>query len=585
MVALALVQLGSLGLGTLWDREGNALESVVPTLSTDVYKDSSVDAWLAANPGEVPTVDDFGPSDVLAPEFVITDADGELPGWVAEGVHTMETATKTFTLHVIDGRLPVLSDSAAGALEGTAGRTSTLRNPVLRDFVSAHDASYGVMHNGTTDDTAGLLLAVAAARAAGKRLWVPAGTHKVSAAICNPTDLAALRLTGDGDETTEFVQASGMTEAVIQLTGTIATSVALTAPASRGDYQLTLASTAGMTAGEFLRLLDLTNPIYGDTTRTAVSGAAEFVRIKTVNSGTQVTLRGALEYAYSTSGTARRLSPVTCDLEGFTIRNLAPGTQAATARGIDLTYYAEARIGDVGFESLDAHHINAIRGVGGHIKNLRAVDSQDLETANTPYVVSLSTSQGVLVTGLRARGVRHVYTAGGGTNTGVSSHNRISDAIVEEATATAFDTQPGATHTSFVNCHAVHSFPTDTFLGSAYEISGFQIRGPDCAIVGCTVVGAKDRGAYIVDGADRCRVAASSFMNCNVGIEVDDSHDVYIGGGTMIKTPTVDGIKTNRSASYASAMTRILIGEVLVTGDPTGYAFNQAVSGLGVVYL
>lgn len=454
-----------------------------------------------------------------------------------------------------------------------------------RGYINPKDAPYLAMGNGSTDDTAALLLASDDARNTGKRLMIPNGTFKVSAGIADADNPNVLRISGEGPGNTIFTMAAGMTVPVIGLVGTLDAGLAVTASTVPGEYALTLASTAGMSAGQYLRLLDTTQPIYGLSTRTAVSCASEWVRIKSVDSGTEVTLHQGLQYGYSTSATARLLSTaVTCDVSDFSIRNLTPGTLAGTARGISLTYFAEARIANVGFQDMDAHCINTIRGVGGRIRDISYLDTQDLTTENAPYCISASSSQDLLISGLRSRYGRHVFTCGGDTTYGAASHIHISDAIATEMSATGFDTHPGTTDVTFENCHVHHAFPTEVFEGGTYETSGFQVRGPDHDIIGCSVRGAPNRGVYVVYGADRCRVLSTRLTDCDIGIEIADSDDCLIGGGTLIQNPATDGILTDVGAAYSGEVERLFMGETLITGDPTGYALNNA-ADLEVIYV
>lgn len=539
---------------------GRQLYVFVPNGALDRY---TVGGWTIASETQVQGYSDEALTAAISQPFS-ANAGGQYDVWFADDNYDLYA--------------PADATAKMTRWQPAAGRAN-------RGYINPKDAPYLAMGNGSTDDTSAWLLATEDARNAGKQLIMPNGTFKVSANIAQQSNPNRLRIQGDGDGVSEFTMAAGMVTPVIGLVGVLAAGVAVTVARVAGDYVLTLASTAGMSAGMYLRLLDTTQPIYGLSTRTAVSCASEWVRIKTVDSATQVTLKQGLEYGYSTSATARLLSlPVSCDLSGFSIRNLNPATLAGTARGISLTYFAEARVEHIGFQDMDAHNINLLRGVGGVVHDIRSVDTQDLETANSPYLISASSSQDLLVSHLRQRYGRHCFTSGGDQVYGLASHNHISDAIAMEMSATAFDTHPGTTKTTFENCHAHHSFRSEVFKGVAYETSGFQLRGPDHDVIGCSVTGVANRGVYVVHGADRCRVIAARLDDCDIGVESDGSHDCYVGGGTMIQRPRTVGIKTSVGAAYTGFATRLFVGETLVTGDPTGYAINNA-ADLEVVYV
>lgn len=469
-----------------------------------------------------------------------------------------------------------------GAIEPNTGRTSTIRNPALRDFVSAKD--YGVTGNGTTDDTTNLAAAATAAKASGRKLYLPAGSYKVSNSI-QGTGNGKLLVVGEGPGSTELVMAAGMSTAVINAVGVLGTGVAVTAASDPGDYEVTIADTSGIVAGDYVRLLDSTQPIYGLSTRVAVSYASEWARVKSVDSSTVLTLWKGLQYGYSTSATLRRLStPISFDISGLTVRNPSPGTLANTARGLSATYYAGLRIADCEFHGMDANAINIIRGVDAEVDRVAFYDMQDLATANTPYCIVANSAQDLLIRGLRCRYGRHVFTSGGDTTYGVASHIHISDAIATEMSASAFDTHPGTTDVTFENCHAHAAFPSATFLGTTYETSGFQLRGPDHTLIGCTAKGMPQHGAYVVYGADRAQIVGCRFSDCDIGVALEDSNDCYIGGGTMIENAATDGIRTTVNANYVGHATRAFIGETLITGDPSGYAVNND-TDIEVIYL
>lgn len=453
--------------------------------------------------------------------------------------------------------------------------------------INVKDSPYSAVGNGTADDTTAIKNATDDARNAGRAVYIPAGTYKVSNSITTAGNSNRLVLFGDGPGLTEFTMAAGMTNPVVSAIGALGTAIAVTSASSPGDYILTITSTAGLSAGQYVRLIDSTQPIYGLSTRTAVSYASEWARIKSIVSSTQIKLHQRLDFGYSTSAMVRALTTSDAfDLSLFSIRNLTPGTLAATARGISATYWADLRISDVGFKDMDAHAINIIRGVGAIVESVSFLNTLDIENAaNTPYCIIASSSQDVGVQNARSRYGRHLFDAGGDTTYGVASRLHIADSIAVEHSASGFGTHAGAIRTTFENCHVHAPFPTAADLSITYETSGFQIRGYDTEIIDCTASGQPNRGVYAVYGADRCRVIGGRFTDCDVGVEFEDSDDCFIGGDALIENPDTNGIVFTRNAAYASAMTKVTVGDIRITGNPSSAGINNGVSGLEVDFL
>lgn len=464
-----------------------------------------------------------------------------------------------------------------GAITPTAGRLSTVRNPALRDFVTARD--FDVQGNGTSDDTTGLLAATEAARNSGKALIVPAGKYKVSARIVVLGNTNPLVLRGDGPGLTEFQMAASFVPPVIEGTGVLGAAVAVTAAASPGASGLTVASTTGITEGQYVRLIDPDQPFNGSA-NVVICYASEWVRVLAVTSTTTLTFYNRLEYGYGLNATVRKLTPCgKLDLAQFSIRNMFPGTQAATARGISATYFNGLRIRDVDMRDMDATCVQAGRGVNVLAKDMEFLDTHDIERPPL-YCFQTSSTQNVLASGLRARYGRHVTDAGGDTTYGLASHMHFSGCVATDMTASGFGSHHGVRHVTYNDCHVFGSRD----VADPYETSGFQIRSIDTEIVGCTVDNVTDHGVYVPYNADRCRVVGGRFSRCDIGVEIDGSQDCFIGGDALIEAPRVAGVRFTRGAAYAAAMTRVGLGDLAITGNPLVAAIDNTVTGLEVAY-
>lgn len=440
--------------------------------------------------------------------------------------------------------------------------SSSPRNRALRDFVSVLD--YGTYLSPPSDMTSILISAANDAKAKNRKLWAPAGKYAVSNTINNTSNKNRLWIIGDGPDTTEFQQLANFANGpVINSIGSISADLALTAPVDKGDCLITVADTSLIQPEMYVLLMDTTQVLPMGNPRSAVTCVGEFQRVRTIVSGTQFKTYGALEFSYTVAGTYKRLyatSPITA--EGFSIRNLAPGTQLATTRGITANYSVGSRISDLAFYDMDASQIGFSRGCRADVIRCEFWNAQDDLTLRTPYCITPYND--TFISDCRGFWGRHLVTAGGDMFYGPVSHVVVNDCTATEFTASAFDTHPGTYKWTFNNCKVYGS--NNDFFGGEGETSGFQIRGTDMELNYCRVDGVPNKGVYIVYGADRTRVIGGRFENCGEsGIVVQDSDDCYIGGEALIRNPGVSGIDVYPTqASYSAYVTQLNIGNVII---------------------
>jgi hypothetical protein len=409
-------------------------------------------------------------------------------------------------------------DARLDALEATDAATDTRLDALEGNspgWVNAKAAPYNAVGDGVADDTAALTAALAAARLSGRRLYIPAGTYKVTATLTG-SEKTPLDVVGDGmGRTTLLHQIPGAP--MFGLLGTLGTNKALTNAPASGTSVLQVASTTGWAAGDILVLRDASQPVYGDTARTAEAATGELRRVKTVDSATQVTLRGRLENSYTATNTlVAKLSPVEGRVADLTITNPAPGTLPTTSRGLLAAYGKNVRVERVEFVDFDAAQIYLQTVAGFRVSDCRFQDARDLEQATNPYnIIATNGASHGLVSGCRGWYGRHLFTTGAAATEPPAQHIRVSDCIATEYTQAAFDTHPGSKWITFADCEA---------HGNARE--GFQIRGTDSQVVNPTVSQATF-GVAVIYGADRCRVSGGRLSRCDSGVLIESADDCY----------------------------------------------------------
>jgi hypothetical protein len=118
--------------------------------------------------------------------------------------------------------------------------------------------------------------------------------------------------------------------------------------------------------------------------------------------------------------------------------------------------------------------------------------------ANVHYgIVVASASQNVSITGCRFSHNRHTVTTGGASGNlenGVRRNIIVSYCTSIAADTAHFDTHDPAENVSYVGCLAVGGVP------AMQEVVGFQMRGANSSIVGCSVLQAIGKGIMIFEG-------------------------------------------------------------------------------------
>ena len=164
----------------------------------------------------------------------------------------------------------------------------------------------------------------------------------------------------------------------VDISGSQSGASALTANATVGDTTLTFGSTSGWAAGDFLQL-------YSTVDWYTSVDDGELVRIKSVDSGTQVTLYEKLCASYTTAnaGSVRRLTPVqNVSLEDLRII----GAQSVTQSGVYVSYADNIRVRDV-----------TVYGVYSYGFDVRASNNVRLSRTRAAKVTEAATGYGVYI--------------------------------------------------------------------------------------------------------------------------------------------------------------------------------------------
>lgn len=432
----------------------------------------------------------------------------------------------------------------------------------------------GAVLDGTTDDRAAVNTTIDTVNAAGGGIvFVPEGTLNVASSP-GLVFKENVIVVGAGPGATLIKQSytPGSFLPFIDASGTVSDSdlTTLTANASPGDVTLTVTSTAGITAGQRLQLGSETPFLAAAASSSSdeLRYKGEIVRVKSVDSGTGLTLYGFVRDSYTTANTAS-LRTITfirnVGIRDLQIYNPSPGTHTSDMlrfRAVDgfVVENVEFRGGDNVGLSIDT-------SVNGTVKGCRWYDFTD-DTANSRFGYGINlvrSAEEIAVTGCTFDRLRHAVTTNGINNKrGVPRNVVVADCVATRMTNSAFDTHVQGAGIVFDGCQAVNC-----------DHVGYQIRSADTKLLGCSasycidgvVVGLEAEGVEIRGGTFRKIVRVGGVGG--YGIEVQGSDRTQIVG------VTVDGV--DRNCVFVGDGTNDLLVADCVLLNPGQDAANQNV--------
>lgn len=260
---------------------------------------------------------------------------------------------------------------------------------------------------------------------------------------------------------------------LFSLPGTRDAAIALTADALWGAYELTVASTSGLTAGDVIFIGSTDN--WSSTVQTVKRG--ELVEVHAVVDATTILITKPLDDNYLVAHAAyiRRLAG---DYRHVTIREIeAIGMGGGGEQyGIDAQYSVGLRIADVTFDGFDDRGINVLQSYNTRIENPSIKRCRRTSLAYS--VAIMSGSADTEITGGRFRDARHGVTFGG--SDGVCRDGRVISCVTE-GIAGGFDAHPGGAHITFENCTAIGDRRGELTTADQFSLNGYDIWAINCS--------------------------------------------------------------------------------------------------------
>jgi hypothetical protein len=299
---------------------------------------------------------------------------------------------------------------------GAVARTAQSK---LRDVVTPLD--FGAVGDGSTDDSAAFYAALVASQ--GKNLDGLGKTYKINTQYNASGSGYHLRnMTLDYSSAPNF--AIGTAETLLTFNGVQGTAVTLAANTAVGSATVTVGTngTATFAANQYVYIGS--NEVF-----TSGTTVGQIAKIKTVDSGTQLTLYNPVLYAYKTANTAS-ISPLTVASDILLQDVKFVGAKANQQCALTFNYCENVRVDSCTFDNFDAAGVQIVRCINSSVANS---SFRTIQGTGAGGVYVLNASSNVNVTGnyfeASTRGV--VSTSGTGVNTYININNNVMAGVSE----------------------------------------------------------------------------------------------------------------------------------------------------------
>jgi len=370
-----------------------------------------------------------------------------------------------------------------------------------------YEATFVVSADPSKGDFTDLNTAISALPTSGGKIFVKAGVYAITSTIKITT--SNVHIQGEGMGITVFVGSSAMTgnTPALQAFGTASdgTPRPLVADTARGDVAIRVspADAASFNVGDFVLL----GSNKGVDTESPDKHAGELKQLTAIDAASGVlTTDDQIFDAYRLSDAAQVVRVTV--LQNITLSDLSVTTEAAFSNlRTGFTHFRFVE--NLQIERLEVHHayftgihLQSVRNsaiVGcyiHHISDIQPVNPPN--PANARYGIAVGcASQNVVISGCRFSHTRHAITTGG--SSGPNSNGVQRNIVIANCTSMLsdtghFDTHQPAENVTFIGCVADGGIPTTPDASNAI---GFQMRGRNCSIIGCSVLQAIGRGVMI----------------------------------------------------------------------------------------
>jgi hypothetical protein len=459
---------------------------------------------------------------------------------------------------------------------------TTSQSPIDR-----YESTFVVSPDPSKGDFTNLQDAINALPGSGGKIFVKAGVYTIPSTI--QVTISNVQIQGEGMGITVFTGEASMTGNTPALdihNSGVGSARALVADTIRGDFTLKVspADTASFNVGDYV-LLYSNKTI---DTEVPTKHAGEVKQITAVDSvGGVITVDDQIFDTYAVADSAS-LIRITM-LQNITLSDFSVTTQAASsALTSGFTHFRFVE--NLQIERVEVHdafntgiHVQSV--LNSRISDCYIHHINDVTPPRNEHygIVVGSASQNVSIAGCRFSHTRHAVTTGGtsGTNQNGVPRNVVIANCTSRLTDTAhFDTHQPAENVTFIGCVA------DGGVSPASTAYGFQMRGRNCSIIGCSVLQAVGRGIMLFGP-----VSSGATIAGNMIANVKAQPGGTLGAGIHLAGPETPGsIATSNHTITGNVIKNCdgsaitnggLNADIIITGNIIENT-NQVVTGAAI---
>jgi hypothetical protein len=467
--------------------------------------------------------------------------------------------------------------------------STPVQAPVIAS-VAHQESTFVISTDPSNGDYTSLQEAIDALPASGGKIFVRAGAYRITNTI--QIKVSNVQIQGEGMGIAVIIADSTMTgnTPALEVFGTASdgTPRPLLADTARGDISVrTSASDASsFVPGDYVLLYSSKSV----DTESPAKHAGELKQVVMADSTTGlITMDDQIFDAYTQAESAR-IVRVTV-LSNITLSDLSITTDALSStlqRGFTHCRFVD----NLQIERVEVHHaffagihLQSIRNSAicncyiHHISDIVPVDPPN--PANERYgIVIGAASQNVSINGCRFSHTRHSVTTGGSSGknqNGVQRNIVVANCMSMLADTGHFDTHQPAENVTFIGCVADGGVPVGGFFATA-DSPGFQMRGRNCSIVGCSVLQAVGRGIMMFGPVSSGAVITGNMIADVKAMGQSAGTGIYFDQGSSNHSVTGNVIKNCEGSGIASAGSN---NDIVLSGNVITEA-NSVVPGAAI---
>ena len=426
--------------------------------------------------------------------------------------------------------------------------------------IDRYESTFVVSPDPSKGDFTTLQAAINALPTTGGKIFVKAGVYPITSTI--EITASNVQIQGEGMGITVFAGDASMTGNTPGLeahNATVGTARPLVADTAQGDITFNLSPTdaSSFSAGDYILLFSNKEV----DTESPAKHAGEVKQITSVDATTGViTVDDQIFDTYTVADSANVIR-ITM-LLNITLSDFSITTKAATST-LTSGFTHFRFIENLQIERIEVHdafntgiHVQSVRN--SKISDCYVHHIKDVPQNNHYGIVVGSASQNVSVTGCRFSHTRHAVTTGGSSGTnqnGVQRNIVVANCTSMLADTAHFDTHQPVENITFTGCVAIGGVPAST------EVLGFQMRGRNCSITGCSVLQAVGRGIMLFGP-----VSSGATIVGNMIANVKAATDGTLGAGLHLAGPETPGSAATSNHTIMGNVIKSCDGSAITNG-------------------